>query len=231
MPNICSRFSIPPHAPRHQNGGNDEISLAGLSGQLADEQLSSWALVSGKPSTFTPAAHASAHQNSGSDEINVAGLSGVLADLQDPIVASVRAAMAFGAADLKLFMNAAGDAVEFAPGLKIIVTTHDISVAGAQAITGVGFKPNIVICFAVVNSTYLYSWGIDDGTTARGIMSQSTDAAGRCAGTSNLIALYTSGSTNTYALITSRDADGITITWTKTGSPTGTAQIFLLFLR
>jgi len=57
-----------PHAASHQNGGGDEISVAGLSGLLADPQ--------------TPTSHAASHQNGGGDEINVAGLSGVLAEGQ-----------------------------------------------------------------------------------------------------------------------------------------------------
>lgn len=59
------------HAASHQNGGSDEISVAGLSGLLADPQ--------------TPLAHAASHQNNGSDEISVAGLSGLLADPQTPL--------------------------------------------------------------------------------------------------------------------------------------------------
>lgn len=58
------------HASSHQNGGSDEISVAGLSGELADDQ--------------PPKDHASDHQNGGSDEISVAGLSGELADDQPP---------------------------------------------------------------------------------------------------------------------------------------------------
>lgn len=58
-----------PHAPTHENGGTDEISVAGLSGALADPQV--------------PAAHAAAHENGGGDEISVAGLSGALGDRQD----------------------------------------------------------------------------------------------------------------------------------------------------
>ena len=57
-----------PHAADHENGGSDEISVAGLSGLLADDQ--------------NPTAHASDHQNGGGDEISVAGLSGLLADAQ-----------------------------------------------------------------------------------------------------------------------------------------------------
>jgi hypothetical protein len=61
---------VPAHASTHENGGADEISVAGLSGVLADAQ--------------TPSAHASSHQNGGADEISVAGLSGALADPQTP---------------------------------------------------------------------------------------------------------------------------------------------------
>ncbi len=51
-----------PHKTTHENGGNDEISVAGLSGALADAQ--------------TPAAHKTSHQDGGTDEISVAGLVG-----------------------------------------------------------------------------------------------------------------------------------------------------------
>lgn len=67
---LVDGVDVSAHAARHQNGGADEISVAGLSGVLADAQ--------------TAAAHAAAHQNAGGDEINVAGLSGVLADDQNP---------------------------------------------------------------------------------------------------------------------------------------------------
>mgnify|MGYP001616060407 CR=1 FL=1 len=51
-----------PHKTTHQDGGNDEISVAALSGTLADAQ--------------TPAAHKTSHQDGGADEISVAGLAG-----------------------------------------------------------------------------------------------------------------------------------------------------------
>lgn len=92
------------HAPTHQNGGADEISVAGLSGELADDQppkahdlagskhnSATLAALNAKISDATlddagdprdPNAHAASHQNGGSDEINVGGLSGVLADDQ-----------------------------------------------------------------------------------------------------------------------------------------------------
>ena len=49
-----------------ENGGVNEISVAGLSGALADTQI--------------PSAHKTIHQNGGSDEINVGGLSGILGE-------------------------------------------------------------------------------------------------------------------------------------------------------
>lgn len=50
--------SVPPHASTHQNGGSDEISVAGLSGLLADPQA--------------PLGHAPSHQHGGSDEVATA---------------------------------------------------------------------------------------------------------------------------------------------------------------
>lgn len=71
------------HASTHEDGGDDEVSVEALSGELADDQPTTWTKVSSKPSTFTPATHASMHENGGAGEISVAGLSGDLADKQD----------------------------------------------------------------------------------------------------------------------------------------------------
>lgn len=49
---------VPSHAVSHQNGGTDEISVAGLSGLLADGQ--------------TPLSHAASHQHGGADQIATA---------------------------------------------------------------------------------------------------------------------------------------------------------------
>jgi len=109
-------YSVPPsgapsaHAASHQNGGGDEISVAGLSGQLADDQLPVQAteILKGgaelatqvetdagtndttmitplKLATKPLELHASAHENGGGDEISVLNLSGLLADGQTPL--------------------------------------------------------------------------------------------------------------------------------------------------
>lgn len=49
--------TVASHASTHQNGGADEINVAGLSGSLADAQ--------------TPTSHASTHQSGGSDSIKL----------------------------------------------------------------------------------------------------------------------------------------------------------------
>jgi hypothetical protein len=67
------------HKTTHQDGGTDEISVAGLSGLLGDAQ--------------TPLAHKTTHQDEGTDEISVAGLSGTLADDQHIIDSEAVSAM------------------------------------------------------------------------------------------------------------------------------------------
>lgn len=94
------------HATSHQNGGSDEISVAGLSGVLGDAQVADKVKESSGPTTLVvgavadgeilkrsggsivgaastaPAAHATEHEDGGSDELDVTGLSGVLGDPQ-----------------------------------------------------------------------------------------------------------------------------------------------------
>jgi len=99
------------HKTRHENGGDDEISVAGLSGELADNQppkahnlggaghsedtlanlnlkVSDATLIDTADARLsdarTPEAHKASHENGGGDEISVAGLSGELADDQPP---------------------------------------------------------------------------------------------------------------------------------------------------
>ena len=57
------------HKTSHQDGGADEINVTGLNGALADNQTSSWDLVSGKPTSFAPSGHHAAHEPGGSDAL------------------------------------------------------------------------------------------------------------------------------------------------------------------
>ena len=60
--------AVIPHAPQHEDGGSDEINIAGLPGQAADPQV--------------PTDHESTHRAGAPDELNVANLHGVLYDDQ-----------------------------------------------------------------------------------------------------------------------------------------------------
>lgn len=57
---VPSTFAPSAHATSHQNGGGDEISVAGLSGVLADPQ--------------TPSTHATSHESGGGDSIKLDNL-------------------------------------------------------------------------------------------------------------------------------------------------------------
>lgn len=79
------------HGARHENGGADEISVAALSGLLADDQHVLDAEVLAVAAALV---HAVRHQNGGADEISVTGLSGLLADDQHVLDAEVLAVAA-----------------------------------------------------------------------------------------------------------------------------------------
>ncbi len=88
------------HKLTHQDGGTDEISVAGLSGLLADAQTplahthaeaditGLIADLAAKVATTVFNNHHARHEDLGADEMSVAGLSGVLADPQPPIIGS-----------------------------------------------------------------------------------------------------------------------------------------------
>ena len=139
-----------------------------------------------------------------------------------------------GAADTKLFMNAGGTVSEWAGGIKVGLTSRDTSLAtGTQAITGVGFKPSHIILMANVDSSSQNSMGFDDGT-AHYLIYNAYHVASSLAWTyqnAYCIALYQGASDYYRGQVTVLGADGFTISWTKTGSKTGTAQIIYIAFR
>jgi hypothetical protein len=120
---------------------------------------------------------------------------------------------------------------------KVGTFTRVMSVAsGNVAYTGVGFKPKAVLFLATVtNGTVATtSKGVDDGTSRFALIGFTTtgDDAGFTS-SSAAISLFddtSSANTNT-AVVASFDADGFTLTWTKAGTPTTTANIGYLALR
>lgn len=110
-------------------------------------------------------------------------------------------------------------------------TTHDISVNGAQAVTGLGFTPTGVILLSLINldSPMSIGWGIPASQMV--VADKHESDANTWEWSDGNVIFMNLASTYTLATLTSLDADGFTITWTKNGSPTGTAKIFYLALR
>mgnify|MGYP001605975322 CR=1 FL=1 len=110
--------------------------------------------------------------------------------------------------------------------------TRDVSVAsGTQAVTGVGFQPTAIICFASISTTTAASWGMSDGPTNGCILDFFQTTADTYAPNTVLIELLVTSANFYIGSISTFDSDGFTISWTKTGTPTGTATIKYLALR
>lgn len=111
--------------------------------------------------------------------------------------------------------------------------TRDVSTAsGTQAITGVGFKPKaIMVVSAISGGASRGSIGYADGSAAGCLYNAHNTSANQWGPATNMIFLDSGGGANYKGDISSFDADGFTINWTKTGSPVGTAVCYFLALR
>jgi hypothetical protein len=117
---------------------------------------------------------------------------------------------------------------------KVIVATRDLSAAtGNVAYTGVGFAPRAIIGNWSVDATATFGFGMVDlklaGSNASYYGSNLTTGA---AGTSFITAFLADGAADKYqtAALVSADIDGFTLSWTKTGAPTGTLKLSFLCL-
>ena len=119
-----------------------------------------------------------------------------------------------------------GDGTWVAAGGDVYVSSfsRDVSTAtGTQAVTGVGFTPTSIEVFAAIGGTVKASWGMSDGTTDKCIYQNNNGGTDFISNQSQLIRVVTVDAGTMYSgTLDSFDADGFTISWTKTGSPTGT---------
>lgn len=113
---------------------------------------------------------------------------------------------------------------------KVKAFTRDMAAAsGDVSYTGVGFQPSAIIAFS--NWTTARSWGMVDSAKVHAVIDYFVDG-GTTTDNINLIGLASAGESNyQIALVKSFDADGFTLTWTKLGSPTGTADIKFICFR
>ena len=125
-----------------------------------------------------------------------------------------------GAANLKLFVNAAGNGLEWSAGIYLKLFTKDMTEASCDtAYTGVGFKPSHIIILAGKHVTPMVSMGFDDGTQHfyfANIHGVSPYNWGMSAVAS--VGLFEKASTNQIAQVLTMDPDGFTLHWVKAGT-------------
>ena len=131
--------------------------------------------------------------------------------------------------------TAAGDSARYEQTVqaKIGTFTYDLTTAsGTQNVTGLGITPTQVFIMGGVASTTAVSFGLDDGTTHLSTFNDYQDAANTWAViTSDSICCVTAvGNNFQKGHITALASGQFTITWVKTGSPTGTATFAYLAL-
>jgi len=169
-----------------------------------------------------------------SDTLNkVANIITTAGDTYYGTASATLARLAIGAANTKKFTNAGATAPEWAVGIKAGVTTRDVTTAtGTQAVTGVGFKPSHILFICGINLSNKMSIGIDDNTVNQGIADNHASTADTFSASTTYSIYAEFGGGASYAgTLSSLDADGFTISWTKAGSPTGTLAVMYLAFR
>lgn len=114
--------------------------------------------------------------------------------------------------------------------MKALSFTRDLSLASSdQTLTGFGFTPRNIIVLAGVNGAVECSWGFSDGGVNANLMSQGDIAADQMGieATACIHILQTALDFQT-AVVKSFNNDGLVLTWTKTGTPAGTATLIVL---
>ncbi len=113
------------------------------------------------------------------------------------------------------------------PKVKIGNSTR--SASGLQSVTGIGFKPSVVVFFAsdaVVSNANL-SWGFDDGTTHM-CMELNEDGGAIHMDYAKSMAVNSGGGDDIDGYISTMNSDGFTITWALSGSGSLTFE-YLVF--
>lgn len=103
--------------------------------------------------------------------------------------------------------------------------TRDMTAAtGTVAYTGVGFTPSMIIFFGSIGGTVFSSWGAVQGSN-KFSMYRDDGTADETISANYGIIIFTSTGVLQTAEISTYDSDGFTLSWVKTGSPTGTLTV------
>lgn len=113
---------------------------------------------------------------------------------------------------------------------KIISVTRNMTAAtGSVGYTGVGFTPTSLVFLGWIEATHSISFAVVE--SSKGVASVFSHLAANMGGSGTALYMQVDGSNYQGATVSSFDADGFTLSWTKTGSPTGTAVWYVLCLR
>jgi len=114
---------------------------------------------------------------------------------------------------------------------KVATYTYDVSTAsGNQTLTGVGFTPTAAVLLGTINNSIVASVGFTTGSVGNAINQNGTAGNWGVPGNPNCIWLVVTAGNGAYASMTF-NSDGGVLAWTKSGTPTGTANIIVLWLR
>lgn len=133
-------------------------------------------------------------------------------------------------------MKIAGASIQAPIKRKIMTITRDLTAAsGDVSTTGMGFKPDMMIITVCQNYSGLAKfsqaiWTPDVGdTNQRGWYFHPSAGFNTVALFASVVAYVDAGGSNFQtAVVKSADEDGFTLTWTKSGTPTGTANVFII---
>lgn len=117
---------------------------------------------------------------------------------------------------------------------KVLIITRDLTAAnGNVSYTGVGFQPTCLIVLSAISTSAIIasSWGIADSAKNISTVWHYTDGTFGTASNSLVLVAAGAGAYQQITAIVSYNADGFTLTWAKTGAPTGTLTISILCLR
>jgi len=140
-----------------------------------------------------------------------------------------------GAANLKVFTDAAGAAPEWAAGYYVGTITRAMTGAsGDVAYSGLGFKPSLIIFSGGVSTKAIATYfGYSFGANKYAMWNYTYVTASAVAfNVSYCIVLAEAAGQQQNAVVKTYDADGFTLTWTLIGTPTTQdAQILYVAFR
>ena len=113
-------------------------------------------------------------------------------------------------------------------GTSVVTATYDLTTAsGSQAITGAGFPPSSIDIIAGVTTTVAASQGMATSGDEYNIGNSS--APDIIFSSNTALRIQTGAGDTQVSVVNSFDADGVTLGWAKTGTPSGTLEIMIRF--